>query len=147
MSAYRERKTKLTDKDCLIKALEEKGFHPEYHETARPLVGIGGDYRTADGKGHTTDVDKAMKAEIVLTRKEVGGASNEIGFKKQEDGTYQAIISAFDSHRYNDKWMKSLTDAYGTLKVKKIAKQQGLKYIGTRDDNGTTKLIYEQVNA
>ncbi len=148
MSAYREQKTKITDKDCLMKALEEKGFHPEYHEQGKALVGFQGDYRLPDGNRHTKDENLAMKAEVILRRKEVGSASNDIGFKKAADGTYQAIISDYDSTKYNEKWLNDVKDKYAQHKIKKIAKANNLQFVSSKiNPDGTTKMIYRTVNA
>jgi uncharacterized protein DUF1257 len=145
LSNYKEIRCKITDRDCLMKALEEKGFHPEYHAEGDALVGFQGDYRMPNGKDHTTDKTKAMKAEVIIRRKEVGGASNDIGFVKGTDGTFQAIISDYDSSRYNRKWINDVTDKYAVHKVKKQAKSMNLKFVSEKTlEDGTIKMVYQQ---
>jgi hypothetical protein len=135
LSAYRNIETKLNDKDCLMKALEEEGYHPEYHPEAENLIDYVGKKRPD-------------KAEIIVRRREMSEASNDMGFKKDEKGVYKAIISDYDSGRYNAKWLKRLTDKFAIHKVKKIAKNQGLKFVSSNTaEDGTTKMIYESINA
>lgn len=51
-------------------------------------------------------------AEVIIRKKYIGSSSNDIGFKLQEDGTYEAIISEFDKNKYNEKWLDSLSQRY-----------------------------------
>ena len=83
MSLYRERKTKINDARALEEALKQKGFSPLRHSQPVPLEGYMGDKRKDT-------------AEIIIPRQQVGRASNDIGFKRQEDGSFAAIISDFD---------------------------------------------------
>jgi hypothetical protein len=133
MSAYREQKTEITDGDCLVDALKELGCKPEVHEEAVALEGYHGDKRKD-------------KAEIVLPRNTVGSASNDIGFKKGADGKWQAIISDYDSNKYNKKWMEKLCQTYATHKIKKIARQQDLEFQGT-STNKDGKVVHRYVKA
>ena len=73
----------MTDQGCLVAALEEQGYHPEVHEgEGKNLEGYHGDQRKE-------------KAQIIVPRRQVGGASNDLGFAKDTNGKYQAIISEF----------------------------------------------------
>jgi hypothetical protein len=130
MSKYSEIKTQLKDKECIIDALKEKGFKPQSHENAVALTGYEGDRRSD-------------KAEIIIPRSQVGHASNDIGFKRQDDGTYKAIISQYDGGRYNQKWLDEISQSYAEKKTSKIARNKGLtlskKHILP---NGNIKLIY-----
>jgi hypothetical protein len=104
MSHFTRVKTQIKNKKCLVKALEDLGFKNsvEVHDTPQNLYGYQNDKRE-------------QTAEIILRRKHVGGASNDIGFVLREDGTYEAIISDYDQHnsasRKNDLTMK--TNGYG----------------------------------
>lgn len=135
MSAYRETKTKITDQECLVKALESKGYKPEVLTgEGRQLVGIGGKVRPE-------------KANVILSREQVGGASNEVGFQKLADGSFKAIISEYDLGRnFSQKKLSDLTQVYAEFKIKKIAKQQGLEFTGTSTNNGTRKITYRVSN-
>lgn len=134
MSAYTEQVTQITDADLLIDCLKESGIKEvQKHDTAIQLHGVGGDKRKET-------------AEIVIDRKFVGGAANDIGFKKQPDGTFKAIISQYDTHRYNAAWMDNLKKNYAEKKVRKVAKANGLTFLGkTVTPAGVTKLQFVQV--
>jgi hypothetical protein len=86
MSHYTKVKTQIKSRACLVKALEDLGFEGkiEVHDIAKALVGYGGDTRQ-------------QKANVILRRNDVGGASNDIGFVLREDGTYEALISEYDT--------------------------------------------------
>ena len=68
---------------------------------------------------------REQKAEIILRRKYVGASSNDIGFKLQEDGTWEAIISEYDKHRFNTVWLNNLSQQYALNKVKDLAALHG----------------------
>lgn len=95
--------------------------------TAMALEGYQGDQRT--------DV-----AEIIIPRRHVGGAANDVGFKQQADGTWSAIVSDYDSHSgqaaskskyakgttgYDALWLKRLNQRYAYHKVKETITSQG----------------------
>lgn len=117
MSAYTERTTQITDTDILKECLQEKGVKDvQHHKEAVQLEGYHGDKRMDT-------------AEIIIPRRAVGAMSNDIGFKKQSDGTYKAIISEFDKNRYNDTWMADLNKRYAEKKIRKVAKTNGLQFL------------------
>jgi 3-deoxy-D-arabino-heptulosonate 7-phosphate (DAHP) synthase len=121
----------MNDTDVLCDALEEVGVKEvQKHDTAVPLEGYHGDKRKDT-------------AEIVIPRRAIGAMSNDIGFKRGEDGNYKAIISAFDSGRYNAKWMSKLKLVYAEKKIFKQAKTAGLQFTGkVIAPNGNTKLNF-----
>ena len=100
MSHYTVMKTALTQVDPLLKALADLGFgEVEVHEQAQHLVGYQGDRRQ-------------QMAEIIVRRKHVGWASNDIGFRRGEDDTFIAIVSAFDRRCHGERWLRRLTQRY-----------------------------------
>lgn len=117
MSHFSEFTTNMNDEEALVGALEAMGFRGkiEKHQIAQPLYGYQGDVRP-------------QKAHIIIRRKYVGSASNDIGFEKQADGTYKAHISDYDKNKYNQKWLDTLQTKYtGTRilnKVNKLKKYQ-----------------------
>jgi hypothetical protein len=132
MSHYTEMVTEFTDVDCLVKALEElnpkwKGII-EVHQTAQPLYGYRGDVRP-------------QKAHVIIRKRFVGGVSNDIGFERQADGTYKAIISEYDSSslRYNDEWLGKLKQGYSVEKIVKTIRNRG-KYC-TKSKQGQSIFI------
>ena len=130
MSAYSPLTTQYNDKECLVAALEEMGYTTvEVHEIAQPLVGYHGDLR-------------ADTAEIIVRRRYVGGSSNDIGFKKQSDGTYSAIISDFDKHKHDTKWLDGLKVSYTTHRITREAKKRGLILKSNTIVNGKRVIKY-----
>lgn len=121
MSEFKKYPTEYKDKECLKAALAEQGYTQiEEHEQGQQLF----DYH---GRA-TTYLDKTGdKANIIVRRKYVGGAANDLGFKKEADGTYSAVISAFDRGKHNVQWMTDLKRKYNEKITNKEAKRQNLK--------------------
>jgi hypothetical protein len=113
MSHFTAIKTQIKDREALVKALADVGLkNLEIHETAQSLYGYQGDVR-------------AETAEVIIRRKYVGSYSNDIGFKLQEDGQYQAIISEYDRGRYNQQWLGKVMQRYGYYTLMASAEEQG----------------------
>jgi hypothetical protein len=71
---------------------------------------------------------RPTKAEIIIRRKNVGGGSNDIGFTLEKDGTYSAIISDYDSGRYNENWLNKLLGKYSSATIEEVAMEQGFSF-------------------
>lgn len=85
MSEYRTVPTEFCFQDELIASLEEiygEGT-VENHLIAQNLFGYKGDQRPE-------------VANLIVRRKNVGRASNDLGFIKNDKGNYEMIVSAFD---------------------------------------------------
>jgi len=137
MSEYRKSTTNCKDKECLIDALVEMGYkkeHIEVHDVPQQLY----DYH---GKP-THYIDRTGdKANIIVRRQFVGGAANDLGFKlNPETGTYDAIISDYDSGRHNQKWLSGLKVNYAEKNLIKTSKKMGFKYLGKKMVNGRIQL-------
>jgi hypothetical protein len=131
MSHYTVLKTELRNKKNILKALSKLGYTEdkvEVHETAQNLYGYQGDKRE-------------QTAEIIIRRKYVGGAANDIGFKLQKDGTYQAEISEYDSYRHNKKWMQDLEMHYGIEQTKDVLTSNGYSWTETVDKDNNIQLL------
>lgn len=131
MSAYTERQTQVNDAEILKECLKEKGYKEiEHHPTPQNLVGYHGDKRSDT-------------AEIIIRRKHIGSASNDIGFKKQPDGTFKAIISSFDTGKHNKAWMDGLLRDYAEKKIRKSASQAGMTFLKKQPNpDGSFKLQF-----
>lgn len=130
MSAYRQIKTQISDQDLLKECLEETGFaEVESHEKAVQLVGYRGDKRKDT-------------AEVVVRRKHVGSASNDIGFKKDADGNFEAVISEYDQGQYNDKWLGALQARYARKFADRTLRNEGFSLEQTQDESGKITLRY-----
>lgn len=115
MSHFTSIKTEIRDVNALVKALEDVGFKDkvEVHEEAQRLYGFQGDLREET-------------AEVVIRRQYLGSASNDIGFKKQEDECYEAVISSYDrAYKYSQQWLNQLTQRYGYHILMATVPEQG----------------------
>ena len=114
MSRYAEFETKIKSDKGLSAALTEMGFIHECHEEPVTLYDWHGKARPEI-------------ANIVIRRKDTGiGASNDIGFVKQADGTYRAIISDYDrGSRFNDAWLGKLHAEYNVSEQIAIQRRLG----------------------
>jgi Holliday junction resolvasome RuvABC DNA-binding subunit len=94
MSHYTRVRTKLNDATLLVTALKELGYTAvEVHGEPHQLDGYQGDLRPE-------------QAEVIVRRKYISSASNDIGFARQADGSFEAIISGYDASRHNRKcWL------------------------------------------
>ena len=101
MSAYIRMATPMTDRECLVQALADMGFGPDkvvVSELPRHLEGYLGERRP-------------QVADVIIPRKYVGRASNDIGFYRTPHG-YQATISKYDRRKYGNSWLAELTQRY-----------------------------------
>ena len=144
MSKYSENRTQFKDVDCLVQALIDMGFTKdeiEVQETGNFLY----DYHNSktkylDGKNYDT-------ANVIIRQKYInarvsGGASNDLGFRKNADGTYGAIISEYDSSYISPTWMGKLTANYAERGIMKQAKRVGLRYVNTVVKNGKRQVVF-----
>lgn len=134
MSHFSVIKTRITDQDALVKSLAELGFkHVEVHEEAQHLYGYQGDRRR-------------QTAEVIVRRKYIGRASNDIGFKRQEDGTFQATISDYDRHRYNQQWLDRLNQRHAYHVTRARLKEQGFDLVGEETErDGRIRLVMRRM--
>jgi len=84
ISEYTIVKGKYFDSECIKSSLKDLGYIFEDHLVSQNLYGYTGDKRK-------------QTANIIVRRKHVGVASNDVGFKKQTNGNYELVISEFDS--------------------------------------------------
>lgn len=129
MSHFTRIKTKLVDADAIVAALADVGYpRVEVHAEAVPLYGYQGDLRE-------------QTAEIVVRRKHVGRASNDIGFKRQEDGTFEAIVSGYDRPQHGEPWLQKLTQRYAYHLVQREVREQGFTVIQEQTENEHIRLV------
>ena len=131
MSHYMKIKTKIKSQDSLVKALCKMGYKEnqiEVHEEATCLYGYQGDARKD-------------KANIIIRRKNVGSMSNDIGYRRTEDGTFEAVISQYDSNKHNKAWQEGVEMHYGVEQTKKAFHQYGWQYEEKTNDKGQVVLV------
>jgi len=126
MSAYLECKTNFDDQETLVAALQTLGWAPgqiQVHSTAQNLHGYTGS-------------ERKQTAEVIIDRKHLVGASNDLGFKRQSDGSWKMIISEFDVRRLPSKFPNAvpgtsfqsiITQAYAMTKMEANAKGRRLR--------------------
>lgn len=129
MSHYTEMEVEITDEECLIKALESMGFQGkvERYQVATNLYGYQGDVRS-------------QKAHVVIRRKHVGSAANDIGFERRL-GKFVAHISEYDRCKYNEAWIGKLKQAYAVEVAIKGARSQGWIAKKYKLNNGDTQVV------
>ena len=89
MSAYIESEVQITNHDALLAALKDMGYDKVETERGH-LYGYKGDVRE-------------QQADVIVRKKYVGRASNDIGFARNPDGTYTALVSEYDTGYLQNK--------------------------------------------
>ena len=117
MSQYLNMATQIISGKHLVKALKDVGFNEvEFYRTAQPL---------RDWEGNLRE----NTAEIIIRKKYVGRASNDIGFKLGADGRFTAFISDFDKDRFNDAWLNRLTQRYAYHVAMDMLQEKGFDLV------------------
>jgi hypothetical protein len=105
------------------------GYRPEVYKEPVQLRGYHNDLRP-------------QRAHIVVPRHQVGGASNDLGFERQGNGTYRMHRSEFDSHsNFSDAKFCQLKQGYSLVVVKKQAKAKGYTVASETQKNGKIKVV------
>jgi hypothetical protein len=101
--------TAYKDRDCLVQALAECGYTVTEEGEALSLYGYQGDRRPET-------------AQIVVRRKFIGSASNDLGFQKTENG-YVPVISEYDQrYMMQGKFLNNLRTNYNLKSAEKLAR-------------------------
>jgi hypothetical protein len=131
MSHFTTIKTQLRDTDALLAALKDLGFHQvECYATPQVLIGYEGDRRSES-------------AEVIIRRRFISPLSNDIGFARQADGSFHAIISEYDQrHGYDQTWLDRLVQRYGYHHLKVTADREGFTIEAEETlEDGTIRLV------
>ena len=136
MSMYCNIKTQFKNRTALIAALMETGNwiakQIEVHDEPQHLYGYQGDRRE-------------QTAHVIIRREHVGRASNDIGFARQPDGTYAAVISEYDGGRdtskYGPRWQRALKESYGYHVIKAQQEKRGRRVERVRTPQGRQQVI------
>jgi hypothetical protein len=130
MSHYIDIEMQIKDRNALVRALGRMGFKNkvEIHDDARNLYGYQND-------------ERKQKANVIIRKKFISSASNDIGFEKQDSGFFTAHISEYDkSIGYDDKWTTKLFTYYGVECAKQEAEREGLTYVEDVDEKNRIRL-------
>ena len=118
MSNYRELRTRFSDERYLVEALQELGYEPEVCREGKSLTGYLGDKR-------------AERAHVIIPRRQLDSASNDIGFARDSSGVYQAIVSEYDRGiGFDDVWLGRLAQIYKERQTMAMAKAKGYIFKG-----------------
>lgn len=129
MSHFTRVRTVFKDAELLARVLRDSGFaEVEHHDEPRVLYGYQGDARPE-------------RAEVIVRRRYVGPVSNDIGFARQPDGSFQAIISEVDRHRYDDAWLRGLGQAYGHAAALQYAAAHGFDVVTDEVDRSGARRL------
>ena len=101
--------TAFKDHECLVQALSECGYGTVEEGESLSLYGYQGDRRPET-------------AQIVVRRKFISSASNDLGFQKTENG-YIPVISEYDrSFMMQGKFLTKLRTNYNLKSTEKLAR-------------------------
>jgi hypothetical protein len=118
MSKFEELRTILTDEHFLVEALSELGYSPEISRDGLSLYGYLGD-------------ERPEKANIIIRRRQLNSASNDIGFARDANGVYRALISEYDRGiGFDDAWLGRVAQTYKERQTLAVAKAKGYRFLG-----------------
>ena len=125
----------------LVAALEEQFGEGtvEVHEKGAPLMGWHGDDRSKlDHKNRNW----APPCELIIRRKNVGSASNDLGFQRVENGKYKAWVSDYDqSSNFGKDKLGRVTQEYALRVAEHQLKTEGWTKIWRQKlDDGSVKI-------
>jgi hypothetical protein len=132
MSEYLVCDTEMDDLDVILETLEELGFPSSkvvVHATPVNLEGYRGDQRQ-------------QQANIVIKRQQVGAASNDIGFEKQNDGSYKAWVSSYDKSKGLGREITGgrMKRLYNKNKTLREAKRHGMRVQSCEEEDGKIRM-------
>jgi len=118
VSKFSELETVLTDEPYLVEALQDLGYAPEVCRDGKNLVGYLGD-------------ERPEKAHIIIRRRQLDSASNDIGFTRDGNGVYRAIISDYDRGiGFDTAWLGRVAQTYKERQTMAVAKAKGYLFKG-----------------
>ena len=118
MSKYEELVTVLTEERYLVEALEQLGYKPEVHKGGAALCGYLGD-------------ERPEKAHVIVRRQQLNSASNDIGFARDAQGQFRAVVSDYDRGiGFDQGWVGRVAQAYKECQTMAVAKSRGYVFHG-----------------
>tara|TARA_Y100000310_G_scaffold251774_2_gene258400 strand:- start:735 stop:1175 length:441 start_codon:yes stop_codon:yes gene_type:complete len=125
MSEYVECDTEIQKEEDAIEGLKLLGnSEVEIHDTAQELIGYDGSVRRDAG-------GNVIKANIIVRRKYVGTASNDLGLRRESNGRYTLLESQYDRNHLRDKhgfqFRNGLKQGVALSAAQREAKRQGFK--------------------
>lgn len=121
MSKYEELRTVLTNERFLLEALQDLGFSPDASDVGLSLYGYLGD-------------ERPETANIVIRRRQLNSASNDIGFARDANGVYHALISEYDRGiGFDGAWLGRIAQTYKERQTMAVAKAKGYRFLGRHE--------------
>ena len=123
-----------------IAALEEQfgEGNVEVHNEPKGLYGYQGDLRS---KKPVHSADYAPECHIIIRRKNVGSASNDVGYRRLENGKYAAYVSDYDKgSNFNQEKQNKVAQNYGVAVTEKNLKKQGWIVQKNKLEDGTVRV-------
>lgn len=142
MSHYAEMKCDFLQKNeaDMVAALEMvfgEG-NVEVHEKGAALYGYQGDNRAEAGP---KSKNYAPPCHVIIRRKHVGSAANDIGYRRNEEGGYEAYVSDYDSTAtFPEKKRNLVAQEYAASVASRKLKAQGYMVKRTTTSTGQVKL-------
>jgi hypothetical protein len=94
------------------------GYTPEICAEGTALFGYMGDGRSE-------------RAHVVIRRRQLDSASNDIGFWRDESGVYRAIISEYDrAIGFDETWLGRIAQTYKERQTMAVAKAKDYVFQG-----------------
>lgn len=133
MSHYTKVRTQIRDAEALKRAIEDMGYPCEEadYDKDLPLYGYQGDKRE-------------QTADIVIRRESISPSSNDIGFKKDDEGNYEIIISEYDA-RIKPRFVQEVTQRYAYNVIVDTAEEQGFSVtIEETTEDGSLRVVVQR---
>lgn len=127
MSAYVKIDVKLTDEESIKEALKALDLPFEEFEIAEPLVDYRGQRRSQ------------TRANIIVRRRHLSRLSNDMGFEKMPDGTWQAHVSDYDMPPRSTIWPR-IKQEYAAAVNTRAARKKGYHVTRVNEADGKIKL-------
>ena len=131
MSDYIIIELEVSDSNIIKETLKELGYPFEEHKVAQNLMGYRGDKRS-------------QVSNIIVRRRNVGAASNDVGFLKKANGKYDLILSEYDRGMPQGKtFMYKFKQTYIKKQSQKMLKKKGYKLKKQKvEEDGTIELRF-----
>ena len=84
---------------------------------------------------------------MVIRKKDARGASADIGFARQPDGSFAIVLDAMDTSRLGREWLTRLNQAYGHAAALEYARTHGYEVVTDEaEQDGTRRLTLRRVS-
>ena len=132
MSAYSEFAVpEFKDKELLLAALRAMGFSPVCDAV---MSDYWNEYR-----------GNAPKADILIPKSQLKNSYDDIGFKRDANGSYSAVIGDMDRRKgFGQSWLDLIKGNYLEVGVIRQAKSIGLIPVSRKVNNGKVTLVYQR---